>query len=89
MAETSELLTRGKQLLQDVALRYAAGHGLQPDKVEWIDQGYEWLLRISTEQHSIRVVFSTDEIEFFCEGGAEQNRETRLKIRNAFASLSM
>mgnify|MGYP001197278287 CR=1 FL=1 len=80
---------KGKQLLEEVALRYAADHGLRPDKVEWVDQGFEWLLRISTVNHTVRVGFSADEIEFFTEGTAAENKGTKIKIRNAFASLSM
>ncbi|SHJ45157.1 hypothetical protein SAMN02745165_02420 [Malonomonas rubra DSM 5091] len=79
---------KGKQMLEEVALRYAEGHGLRPT-VEWVDQGYEWLLRLNTDEHTVRVGFSIDEIEFFVDGSAEENRDTKMKIRNAFASLSM
>lgn len=89
MLESNEPSDKGKQLLQEVALRYASQHGLQPDTVEWVDQGYEWLLRISTNEHTVRVGFSKDEIEFFAAGSPEENRGTKMKIRNAFASLSM
>lgn len=82
-------IEKGKQLLEDVALGYASDHGLRPDKVEWVDQGYEWLLRISTAEHTVRVGFSPDEIEFFVDGTAAENKGTKIKIRNAFASLSM
>lgn len=80
---------KGKQLLEEVALRYASDHGLRPEALEWVDQGYEWLLRISTADHTVRVGFSPDEIEFFVAGTVEENRDTKQKIRNAFASLSM
>ncbi|WP_303720171.1 hypothetical protein [Malonomonas rubra] len=85
----SELITKGKKQLEEVALSYATDHGLRPDKIEWIDQGFEWMLRISTAEHTIRVGFSADEIEFFPNGTAEENKGTKIKIRNAFASLSM
>ena len=85
MAE--ERLNKGKAMLAEVALHYAGDHGLHP-AVEWENQGYEWLLRVIDAGHTVRLVFSPDEIELFAEGGPE-NRETRLKIRNAFAGLSM
>lgn len=85
----TDLMSKGKKQLEEVALRYAAGHGLQPDTIEWVDQGFEWLLRISTTEHTVRVAFSADEIEFFPEGTSEENKGTKIKIRNAFASLSM
>jgi hypothetical protein len=85
MAE--EMLNKGKAMLAEVALAYAGDHGLHPD-VAWENQGYEWLLRVSDETHTVRLVFSPDEIELFVEDLPE-NRETRLKIRNAFAGLSM
>ncbi len=82
-----DALNRGKVMLEEVALRYAAGHGLHPT-IEWEDQGYQWLLKAIDEKHTVRLVFSADEIEFFAEDLPE-NRETKIKIRNAFASLSM
>lgn len=85
---SEEQLQQGKVLLEEVARRYAAGHGLQPDTVEWVNQGYEWLLRVEDAAHTVRVGFSPDEIEMFSEELPE-NRETKMKIRNAFASLSM
>ena len=82
-----EALNKGKTMLEEVALDYAAGHGLHPN-IEWDDQGYQWLLKLSDAEHTVRVVFSPDEIEFFAEDSPE-NRETKMKIRNAFAHLSM
>lgn len=79
----------GKKMLEEVALRYASQHGLRPDKIEWVDQGYEWQMRVITDEHTVRVSFSLDEIEFFAAGSPEENRGTKVKIRNAFASLSM
>ena len=89
MTDTSEQTDKGKKLLQEVALRYASQHGLRPDKIEWVNQGYEWLLRVSTDEHTVRVGFSMDEIRCFAEGNPEENKGTKVKIRNAFASLSM
>jgi len=83
----SEAFNKGKAMLEEVALRYAGGHDLQPE-IEWDDQGYQWLLRLNTAEHTVRVVFSPDEIEMFAEDLPE-NRETKGKVRNAFAGLSM
>ncbi|PLX74090.1 MAG: hypothetical protein C0615_09715 [Desulfuromonas sp.] len=83
----SEKLDKGKAMLEEVALGYAKGHGLTP-AVEWEDLGFEWMLRLSDDDHTVRVGFSPDEIEFFAEDLPE-NKETKMKIRNAFASLSM
>jgi len=80
-------LEKGRKMLEEVALHYAGGHGLQP-QIEWVDYGYEWTLKAIDAQHTVRVVFSPDEIEMFAEDLPE-NRETKMKIRNAFASLSM
>jgi len=86
MAEN--LLDKGKEMLAEVARSYAGDHGLQPDSLEWEDQGYQWMLKVIDADHTVRLIFSPDEIEFFAEV-PEENRETRMKIRNAFASLSM
>lgn len=88
MIDPEDQGSKGKILLEEVALRYATQHGLRPDKVEWVNQGYEWWLKISTADHTVRVVFSMDEIEEFAGGGPE-TKGTKVKIRNAFASLSM
>jgi len=80
-------LEKGREMLEEVALRYAGDHGLRP-QIEWQDHGYEWTLKATDEHHTVRVVFSPDEIEMFAEDLPE-NRETKMKIRNAFASLSM
>ena len=85
---SKELLNKGKEMLEEVARRYAGDHGLRPDSLKWDDQGYQWMLKVIDAEHTIRLIFSPDEIEFFAEAPAE-NRETRMKIRNAFASLSM
>jgi len=85
MAE--EQFNKGKAMLEEVTLRYAAGHGLKPE-IEWDDQGYQWLLKASDVGRTVRLVFSPDEIEMFAEDLPE-NRATKVKIRNAFAGLSM
>jgi hypothetical protein len=79
---------KGKDLLQEVALRYAGQHGLRPDRCEWEDLGYESRLKVITAEHSVGVGFSPDEIEEYALDGAV-GKEAKLKIRNAFASLSM
>lgn len=81
-------INQGRALLEEVARRYAGNHGLRPDAVEWIDHGFEWMLKVIDAEHTVRVVFSPDEIAMFVEDLPE-NRETKMKIRNAFASLSM
>ncbi len=89
MSGTDELGNAGKEMLQEVALRYASQHGLRPEKVEWENPyGEEWWLRLSDEQHAVKVVFSLDEIVDFAEGGAGA-KSSKGKIRNAFASLAM
>jgi len=89
MSTIEEQRSTGKEMLREVALRYAAQHGLRPDKVEWVELGGdEWWLKVATEQHSVKVVFSLDEIEEFADGGTGVSM-TKAKIRNAFASLAM
>ncbi len=88
MTETNELLSSGQTLLKDVALRYATQHGLRPDTIEWDEQYDGWRLKVTTADHSIKVVFSKDEIEDFAAEGPG-SKSSKVKIRNAFASLSM
>jgi len=89
MAEIEDPCRKGKEMLQAVALRYAAQHGLHPETTEWVELGGdEWWLKVATERHSVKVVFSIDEIEEFA-GGGPGTSITKGKIRNAFASLSM
>lgn len=83
-----EQVNQGQSMLEEVARRYAAEHGLRPDTVEWVNHGYEWSLRVIDAERTVRVVFSPDEIAMFAENLPE-NRQTKSKIRNAFASLSM
>jgi len=84
----NDQLSKGKALLKDVALRYATQHGLRPDTIEWVNQGYEWWLKVKTSDHAVNVVFSADEIEAFA-GDDPDNKYAKLKIRNAFAGLAM
>jgi hypothetical protein len=89
MTENDEHRTKGKELLREVALRYASQHGLRPEKIEWeCPWGDEWWLKVITEHHSVKVVFSADEIEDFA-GGGMGTQSSKAKIRNAFASLAM
>jgi len=84
----TDLMTTGQNLLKEVALRYANGHGLRPDSIEWTQQYDEWWLTIKDAEHTVKVVFSQDEIEDFAEEG-EGSKGSKVKIRNAFASLAM
>jgi len=89
MTESADQLDKGKEMLKEVALRYASQHGLRPDTVEWVQMGGdEWWLKVSTRQHSVKAVFSLDEIEEFA-GGGPGTVSSKAKIRNAFASLTM
>ena len=83
-----DMLNKGKQLLEEVAKGCAGDHGLRLDSLEWEDQGYQWMLKVSDQDHTVRLIFSADEIEYFAEV-PEDNRETKMRIRNAFASLAM
>ena len=85
---STEDQAKGKELLQEVALRYASQHGLRPDSLKWDDLGYECGMKVITAEHTVRVVFSPDEIEVYTVEGAV-DKEAKVKIRNAFASLSM
>jgi len=89
MTDQNDLLAQGQQLLQTVALRYASQHGLHTDKIDWTcPSGDEWWLQVTTAEHSVKVAFSPDEIIDFAEGG-EGSSSSKVKIRNAFASLAM
>jgi hypothetical protein len=88
MSEKDEQLNKGKAMLEEIAQRYAGDHGLRPDRVEWESQGYEWLLRVIDAAHTVRLVFSADEIEMFAEDLPE-NSETKSRIRRAFSGLHM
>lgn len=88
MTETDDQLGRGQDRLREVALRYASQHGLRPGKIEWVQQFDEWWLKVITDEHSVKVVFSRDEIEDFAAEGPG-SKGSKVKIRNAFASLAM
>ncbi len=89
MTDTLDQHGKGMEMLKEVALRYATQHGLKPDRIEWAQSGADdWWLKVSTEQHSVKVVFSSDEIVDFAEGGSG-SAGSKVKIRNAFAHLSM
>jgi len=88
MSDFDDQLRKGQELLQYVALRYASQHGLHPDKIDWVcPSGDEWWLQV-TADHAVKVAFSPDEIIDFAEGG-EGSSSSKVKIRNAFASLAM
>ncbi len=88
MTETDDQLGKGQDMLREVALRYASQHGLRPDRIEWVQMYDEWWLKVITEEHSVKVVFSLDEIEDFAAEGAG-SKGSKVKIRNVFASLAM
>ena len=90
MPELNALHLAGQDRLKAVALAFATQHGLRPDSIEWIEQYDGWWLTISDPQHTVRVVFSLDEIEDFAvDGNGDGAKGSKNKIRNAFASLSM
>ena len=89
MTETENLHRKGQDMLQEVALRYASQHGLRPDRVAWEKLGgNEWWLKVTTAEHTVKVVFSPDELEDFAVEGPG-SKGSKVKIRNAFASLAM
>ena len=88
MTELTPRQQTGQDLLKDVAHRIAAQHGLRPDTIEWIELYDGWWLTVSDAGHTVRVVFSLDEIEDFAAEGAGAGGSKR-KIRDAFASLAM
>ena len=84
-----DLHRKGKEMLEEVARRYAGQHGLQVAELEWaLLGGDEWWLKVVTERQTVKVVFSRDEIEDFA-GEGFGSKGTKLKIRNAFAGLTM
>lgn len=89
MSDKEDLGNKGRDMLQEVALRYATQHSLRPEKAEWdCPYGEDWWLKVSDEQHAVKVVFSMDEIVDFAEGGPG-SKSSKVKIRNAFAGLAM
>jgi len=88
MPELNAQQQAGQDRLKEVALSFATQHGLRPDSIEWTEQYDGWWLTVSDPQHTVRVVFSLDEIEDFAAEG-EGSKGSARKIRNAFASLAM
>ena len=88
MIELNDLHLAGRERLEAVARHYAAQHGLRPETIEWIEQYDGWWLTVIDAQHTVRVVFSLDEIEDFAAEG-DGSKFSKQKIRDAFASLAM
>ena len=88
MTELNALHLAGQEQLKEVARHIAAQHGLRPDTIEWSEFYDGWWLTVIDAQHTVRVVFSLDEIEDFAAGGEGANG-SKCKIRDAFASLAM
>jgi hypothetical protein len=88
MTELNALHLTGQDQLKEVARQIAAQHGLRPDTIEWIEQYDGWWLTVSDTQHTVRVVFSLDEIEDFAAEG-DGAKGSKRKIRDAFASLAL
>jgi hypothetical protein len=88
MTELNALHLAGQNQLKEVARQIAAQHGLRPDTLEWIEQYDGWWLTVSDAQHTVRVVFSLDEIEDFAAAG-DGAKGSKRKIRDAFASMAM
>ena len=88
MTELTPEQMAGQERLRDVARHYAAQHGLRPEAVDWVEQYDGWWLTVIDAKHTVRVVFSMDEIEDFAAEG-DGTKGSKLKIRNAFASLTM
>lgn len=87
MKKTEDQAT-GQKMLEELALRHAGQYGLWPEKIEWHDLGYECLRKILTAEHRVRMVFSPNEIEEYAAEGSVA-KDAKIKIRNAFASLTM
>lgn len=88
MTELNALHLAGQDQLKEVARHIAAQHGLRPQAIDWIEQYDGWWLTIVDTQHTVRVVFSLDEIEDFAAEG-QGSKSSKRKIRDAFASLAM
>ena len=88
MPELSALHLAGQDRLKEVARYYAAQHGLRPETIDWVAQCDGWWLTVADPQHTVRVVFSLDEIEDFAIEG-DGAKGSKRKIRDAFASLAM
>ena len=88
MTELNALHLAGQDQLKEVAINYAIQHGLRPESIEWVEQYGDWWLIVIDAQHTVRVVFSLDELEDFAAEG-EGAKASKRKIRDAFASLTM
>ena len=88
MTELNAQQLAGQDRLKEAAAFFATQHGLRPDTIEWVEQYDGWWLTVSDAQHTVRVVFSLDEIEDFAAGG-DGAKGSKRKIRDAFASLAM
>jgi hypothetical protein len=77
----------GRQILEALVTRNARGHGLEIREMSWEEIGDECYLVVRTEQHAVRVPFSSDEIEALAD--EDVARSARHKIRDKFAGLSI
>ncbi|MCM2265370.1 MAG: hypothetical protein NDI73_09285, partial [Desulfuromonadales bacterium] len=69
MTELNALHLAGQDQLKEVARHFATQHGLRPESIEWVEQYDGWWLTVIDAQHTVRVVFSLDEIEDFAAEG--------------------
>jgi hypothetical protein len=82
-----DLQQQGRQRLEEIAGRYAQGHGLAGMEMAWEEIGDECFLVVRTAQHAVRIPFSSDEIEALDEEAVA--RSARHKIRDKFAGLTI
>lgn len=88
MTELNPRQLAAQDRLKDVARSFASQHGLRPDSIAWVEQYDSWWLTVTTPEHSVKMVFSLDELEECAEEGPG-TKGAKLKIRNAFANLTM
>ncbi len=88
MTELNALHLAGQDQLKEVTRYFATQHGLRPEAIEWIEHYDGWWLTVTTPEHTVRVVFSLDELEDFAAEG-DGSKGSKRKIRDAFASLTM
>jgi hypothetical protein len=77
----------GRKMLEEIATRYARGHGLQAREILWEEIGDQCFMVVRTIRQTVRIPFSSDEIEALIE--EEDVRSARHKIRDKFAGLSI
>jgi hypothetical protein len=82
-----EPLQDSRQVLEEMATRSARGHGLEIKEMLWEAIGDECFLVVRTDQHAVRIPFSSDEIAAMAEESVA--RSARHKIRDKFAGLSI